>query len=234
MVGLSAFAAEQWRAATQGHPALKAIFPLDAGGCYGGLEGFRDQHPGGVIQTMPYHIGLFNSLRTHISTPPELPPPVEEAWQAAMKNPDYMMYVNLTTSSPSGAAGPGMFYPLFPSSALGPSGRPRSCSERSDPLRDRGVRGAYTYKMHWQGAQHFFCGIDVPHKHLFVTSGSRRAALPRMARRDHPLVRPLAERHRQWLSRTTRGQVWMMGRTMARLLRSLAGPGDGVDQVLPP
>ena len=61
MVGLSAFAAEQWRAAAQGHPALKAIFPFDAGGCYGGLEGFRDQHPGGVIQTMPYHIGLFNS-----------------------------------------------------------------------------------------------------------------------------------------------------------------------------
>ena len=29
--------------------------------------------------------------------------------------------------------------------------------------------GAYTYKMHWQGAQHFFYGIDTPHKHLFVT-----------------------------------------------------------------
>ncbi len=91
MVGLSAFAAEQWRAAAQGHPALKAIFPLDAGGCYGGLEGFRDQHPGGVIQTMPYHIGLYNSLRTHIGTPPELPPEVEEAWEAALRNPDYMM-----------------------------------------------------------------------------------------------------------------------------------------------
>ena len=29
--------------------------------------------------------------------------------------------------------------------------------------------GAYTYKMHWQGAQHFFSGVDVPHKHLLVT-----------------------------------------------------------------
>jgi hypothetical protein len=95
MVGLSAFAAEQWRAAAQGHPALKAIFPLDAGGCYGGLEGFRDQHPGGVIQTMPYHIGLYNSLRTHIDVPPELPPPVQAAWEEALRNPDYMMYVNL-------------------------------------------------------------------------------------------------------------------------------------------
>lgn len=32
MVGLSAYGAEQWRAAAQGHPALKAIFPLDPGG----------------------------------------------------------------------------------------------------------------------------------------------------------------------------------------------------------
>ena len=29
--------------------------------------------------------------------------------------------------------------------------------------------GAYTYKMHWQGAQHYFYGIDQPHKHLFAT-----------------------------------------------------------------
>jgi hypothetical protein len=68
---------------------LKAIFPLDAGGCYGGLEGFRDQHPGGVIQTMPYHIGLYNTLRTRIGTPPELPPPAHaerpfHAWRDEM------------------------------------------------------------------------------------------------------------------------------------------------------
>src|SRR5665254_20989 len=27
--------------------------------------------------------------RQHIGTPPELPPPVEAAWQEAMRNPDY-------------------------------------------------------------------------------------------------------------------------------------------------
>jgi len=172
MVGLSAFAAEQWRAAAQGHPALKAIFPLDAGGCYGGLEGFRDQHPGGVIQTMPYHIGLYNSLRTSIGVPPELPPPLEEAWQAAMRNPDYMMYVNLySILTLRGQRDPGMFYPL-----LFPFERPGTIEQTEESLKKITIpfvtgafEGAYTYKMHWQGAQHFFSGVDVPHKHLLVT-----------------------------------------------------------------
>jgi predicted acyl esterase len=172
MVGLSAFAAEQWRAAAQGHPALKAIFPLDAGGCYGGLEGFRDQHPGGVIQTMPYHIGLYNSLRTSIGVPPELPPPLEEAWQAAMRNPDYMMYVNLySILTLRGQRDPGMFYPL-----LFPFERPGTIEQTEESLKKITIpfvtgafEGAYTYKMHWQGAQHFFSGVDVPHKHLLIT-----------------------------------------------------------------
>ncbi len=172
MVGISAFAAEQWRAAAQGHPALKAIFPFDAGGCYGGLEGFRDQHPGGVIQTMPYHIGLFNSLRTHIGLPPELPPPVEAAWQAAMQNPDYMMYVNLyNILTMRGQRDPGMFYPLlFPFERPGTIERTEELFKKvTIPFVTGAFEGAYSYKMHWQGAQGFFDGIDQPHKHLFAT-----------------------------------------------------------------
>ena len=53
MVGISGFAGEQWRAAAQGHPALKAIFPYDACSAYGGMFGFRDFNPGGVIHTFP-------------------------------------------------------------------------------------------------------------------------------------------------------------------------------------
>jgi predicted acyl esterase len=172
MVGISAFAAEQWRAAVQGHPALKAIFPFDAGGCYGGLEGFRDQHPGGVIQTMPFHIGLNNSLHTHIGTPPQLPPPVEEAWERAMQNPDYMMYVNLyNVLTLKGERDPGMFYPL-----LFPFERPGTIEQTEEifrkikiPFWTGAFGGAYTYKMHWQGAQNFFAGVDVPHKRLLLT-----------------------------------------------------------------
>jgi hypothetical protein len=39
MVGISGYAGEQWRAAAQGHPALKAIFPYDACTAYGGMFG---------------------------------------------------------------------------------------------------------------------------------------------------------------------------------------------------
>ena len=171
MAGISAFANEQWRAAAQGHPALKAIFPLDSGGCYGGLEGFRDQHPGGVIQTMPYHIGLNNSMHTNIDTPPELPPPLDEAWQAAMQNPDYMMYVNMyNILTMRGQRDPGMFYPLlFPFERPGTVERTEEVFKKIKiPFVTGAFEGAYTYKMHWQGAQHFFYGVDAPHKHLFI------------------------------------------------------------------
>ena len=53
MVGISGYAGEQWRAAAQGHPALKAIFPYDACSAYGGMFGFRDFNPGGVLHTFP-------------------------------------------------------------------------------------------------------------------------------------------------------------------------------------
>src|SRR5262249_37622288 len=46
MVGISGYAGEQWRAAEQGHPALKAIFPYDACSAYGGRFGFRAFYPG--------------------------------------------------------------------------------------------------------------------------------------------------------------------------------------------
>ena len=237
MVGLSAFAAEQWRAAAQGHPALKAIFPLDAGGCYGGLEGFRDQHPGGVIQTMPYHIGLYNTLRTSIGTPPELSPPVEAAWQTAMQNPDYMMYVNLyNILTMRGQRDAGMFYPLlFPFERPGTIERTEEMFEKIRiPFVTGAFEGAYTYKMHWQGAQHFFYGVDTPHKHLFVTPPAHaERPVPRVARRDHPLARPLAQRHRQRRRGRPGGPDLDHGREQVAQLRWLAGAGDEVDQVLP-
>jgi putative CocE/NonD family hydrolase len=53
MVGISGYAGEQWRAAAQGHPALKAIFPYDACSAYGGMFGFRDFNPGGCCTRSP-------------------------------------------------------------------------------------------------------------------------------------------------------------------------------------
>ena len=71
--------------------------------------GFRDQHPGGVIQTMPYHIGLL-SARPRKQRHPAGASAGMEAWQKAMKNPDYMMYVNLYNILTLGAEGPDVFF----------------------------------------------------------------------------------------------------------------------------
>ncbi len=95
MVGISGFAGEQWRAATQGHPALKAIFPYDACSAYGGMFGFRDFNPGGVLHTFPYLLDVFSTVHESRDRPGELPAAEEELWRHAMRNPDYKQYINL-------------------------------------------------------------------------------------------------------------------------------------------
>ncbi len=172
MVGLSGYAGQQWAAAAQEHPALKAIFPLDATGLYGGPVGFREAHPGGVIGTFFYQLGLNNSLHTVIDTPPELPPRVKEAWQEAMANPDYMMHVHLyNLLTLKGQRDPAVFYTLvFPYEAPDTLERAEERLSRIKiPFCTGAFEGAYTYKMHWQGAQHHFAGIDTPHKKLLLT-----------------------------------------------------------------
>jgi uncharacterized protein len=172
MVGLSGFAGQQWKAATQQHPALKAIFPFDATGLYGGPRGFREANPGGVIGMMFYHLGLFNSMHMELGMPPKLPPEVEAAWKEAMANPDYMMYVNLySILTMRGQRDPDVFYDL-----VFPFEGPNVAAESEERLRKIKVpfytgafEGSYTYKMHWQGAQHYFQGIDTPHKKLLFT-----------------------------------------------------------------
>jgi predicted acyl esterase len=172
MAGLSGFAGQQWKAATQQHPALKAIFPFDATGLYGGPRGFREANPGGVIGMMFYHLGLFNSMHMELGTPPELPPEVEAAWKEAMANPDYMMYVNLySILTMKGQRDPDIFYDL-----VFPFEGPNVVAESEERLRKIKVpfytgafEGSYTYKMHWQGAQHYFQGIDTRHKKLLFT-----------------------------------------------------------------
>ena len=172
MIGLSGYSATQWKAAAQQHPALKAIFPLDATGLYGGEIGFREAHPGGVIGTMFYHLGLNNTLHGTIGTPPELPPPVEEAWQKAMANPDYMMYVHLyNILTMRGQRDPGVFYAMvFPFEEPDTIAKAEERLSRIKiPFFTGAFEGSYTYKMHWQGAQHHYMGIDTPNKKLMLT-----------------------------------------------------------------
>src|ERR1700744_6682319 len=95
MVGISGFAGEQWRAAAQGHPALKAIFPYDACSAYGGMFGFRDFNPGGVLHSFPYLLDVFSTVHESRDRPAELAPQEDELWRGALQNPHYRMYMNL-------------------------------------------------------------------------------------------------------------------------------------------
>src|ERR1700704_4868397 len=95
MVGISGYAGEQWRAAAQGHPALKAIFPYDACSAYGGMFGFRDFNPGGVLHTFPYLLDVFSTVHESRDRPTELPAAEEKLWRQAMRNPDFKQYINL-------------------------------------------------------------------------------------------------------------------------------------------
>jgi predicted acyl esterase len=171
MVGISAYAGEQWLAAAQQPPALKAIFPYDACGAYGGPLGFRDAHPGGVIHTMPYHIGLFSTVHENRGIPSALPPEMEHRWEEALKNPDYMMYAHLwNILTQKGQRDAGVFYTLmFPYDTEENVKQTEEIFEKIKvPFYTGSGAYAYTYKMHWQGAQHWFQNVDAPKKLIFT------------------------------------------------------------------
>ncbi len=171
MVGISAFAGEQWVAASQHPQALKAIFPYDACGAYGGPLGFREMHPGGVIQTIAYHLGLFSTVHENRGIPPALPPEIEQLWEKALKNPDYKMYAHLwNILTQKGQRDAGIFYPLvFPYDT---EENVRQSEEMFKKIKIPFYTGAgayaYTYKMHWQGAQHWFQNVSGPKKLIFT------------------------------------------------------------------
>ncbi len=74
MVGIGAFASEQFHAARQQPPQLKAIFPYDPRGAYGKFGGFREEYPGGVLHAFRYLMDHFSSIHTTRGAPGELPP----------------------------------------------------------------------------------------------------------------------------------------------------------------
>jgi uncharacterized protein len=171
MIGISAFAGEQWRAAAQGHPNLKAIFPYDACSAYGEIFGFRDFHPGGVIQTMPYLLDVFSCIHEERGIPKPLPEPQESWWKEAMANPDYKMYANLYNILTQKGQRSGLMYdtmvnPYEDEATLA------KAEEKYKKIRIPFYTGsgayAYTYKMHWQGAQHYFQNCEAPKKLIFT------------------------------------------------------------------
>jgi putative CocE/NonD family hydrolase len=171
MVGISGYAGEQWRAAAQGHPALKAIFPYDACSAYGGMFGFRDFNPGGVLHTFPYLLDVFSTVHESRDRPAELPPPEEELWRRAMQNPDFKQYINLYNILTQKGQRTFIMY-LMMTHPWEFDGTVERAEETFKKIRIPFYTGsgayAYTYKLHWLGAQHYFQNVNAPKKLLFT------------------------------------------------------------------
>jgi uncharacterized protein len=171
MVGISGYAGEQWRAAAQGHAALKAIFPYDACSAYGGMFGFRDFYPGGLLHTFPYLLDVFSTVHEHRGVPGELPANEEKLFLAAMANPDFKMYANLyNILTQRGQRTFIMYHSLI--APWEPDGTVEVAEETFKKIKIPYYTGsgayAYTYKLHWLGAQHYFQNVKGARKLLFT------------------------------------------------------------------
>jgi hypothetical protein len=170
MVGISGYAGEQWRAAAQGHPALKAIFPYDACSAFGGMFGFRDFYPGGVLHTFAYLLDVFSTVHESRDRPPDLPADEEALVSAALANPDLKMYMNLyNILTQKGQRTFIMYRSMI--APWEPDGTVAKSMEQFRKIKIPFYTGsgayAYTYKLHWLGAQHYFQNVDAPSKLIF-------------------------------------------------------------------
>jgi putative CocE/NonD family hydrolase len=169
MIGISGFAAEQFHAAKQQPPSLKAIFPFDPRGAYGTLGGFRDEYPGGLLHVFRYLIGGLVAAHQNKTSPGELPIDRDALWREAMANNDYRMYswlYNVLTLK-------GQNHPAFFDLMIDPYEKP-GVVEEAEAAIDAISVPAYTgcgwygisYKTHLNGAQNYFRMLNSPKKLL--------------------------------------------------------------------
>jgi predicted acyl esterase len=173
MVGISGFAAEQWHAARQRPPALKAIFPFDPRGAYGKLGSFREEYPGGVLHLFRYLVMHFVAAHQNKGVPGELPPARDALWRLAIQNADFRMYPQiLNLLSLKGQHFPALF-DLF----IDPFEKEGSVEEAERELAAVDIPAyigsgwyGYTYKTHLNGAQNYFQLTRSPKKLLLCGS----------------------------------------------------------------
>jgi uncharacterized protein len=171
MVGISGFGAEQFHAARQQPPHLKAIFPFDPRGAYGVLGGFREEYPGGVLHMFRYLVGHFSAIHQHRGAPGNLPEPKETYWREAMSNPDYRMYPNVFNL----VAQKGQHMPPYFDLLIDPYDKEEVIAKSEAdfsrikvPFYTGSGWYGYTYKTHLNGAQSYFANADAPKKLLLT------------------------------------------------------------------
>jgi predicted acyl esterase len=167
MIGIGAFASEQYHAARQQPPLLKAIFPYDPRGAYGVLGGFREEYPGGVIHTFRYVGDHISTAHTNRGQPEALSPEREGLWRTAMHNPDYKMYPFIhNVIAQKGQSFPRYFDTLIdPYDSEDTVGRAEAEFKKiTVPTHTGAAWYGYTYKTHLCGAQTYFQKISGPKK----------------------------------------------------------------------
>lgn len=171
MVGISGYGAEQFHAAKQRPPHLKAIFPFDPRGAYGPYGGFRDEHPGGVLHLFRYLISHFSAFHQVRGAPGDLSPERDALWRAAMANADYRVYPHVFNV----LAQKGQHMPAFFDLLLDPHDRDEWVAQSEAdfggidiPVYTGAGWYAGSYKTHLNGAQNWFANLGGPKKLMFA------------------------------------------------------------------
>jgi predicted acyl esterase len=214
MVGISGFGAEQFHAAKQNPPHLKAIFPFDPRGAYGTLGSFREEYPGGVLHFFRYLIMHFAALHQNKGKPGTLPPDKEALWQKAMANPDYKMYPHVyNVLTQKGQHMPPYFGLLVDpyDNAQAVTAAERDIANIKVPAYTGAGWYAYTYKTHLNGAQNYFEQLAAPKKLMF-------AGPAHLERPFHSLHSEILRWYDHWLKGIDTGvmneppvRIWVMG-----------------------
>jgi len=214
MVGISGFGAEQFHAAKQKPPHLKAIFPFDPRGAFGILGSFREEYPGGVLHFFRYLIMHFAALHQNKGKPGTLPPEREALWQEAMNNPDFKMYphvFNVLTQK-------GQHMPPYFGLLIEPYDNPALVEEAEKaidgidiPVYTGAGWYAYTYKTHLNGAQNYYARLKSPKKLAFLGPSH-------LERPFHSFHGEILRWHDHWLKGIDTGimseppvRYWLMG-----------------------
>ena len=258
MVGIGAYAAEQFHAAKQRPPGLKAIFPYDPRGAYGPFGGFREEYPGGVMHAFRYLGDHFSGAHGTKGAPGELPADRDRFWREAMDNPDYRMYPHLFHL----LGFKGQHMPRVFDTLIDPYDHEQFAAEAEPEIAGIDIPvyvGAgwygYTYKIHLSGAQNYFRLLGSPKRLLFT--GPSHLDRPLRALRSEML-----RWYDHWLKGIDSGMTseprvtyWLMGANEWRTADDWPVPGtrwtrlylnswerltaqpflpDSVDDVLPP
>ena len=214
MVGISGFGAEQFHAAKQNPPHLKAIFPFDPRGALGTLGSFREEYPGGVLHFFRYLIMHFAALHQNKGKPGELPAEREALWREAMQNADYRMYphvFNVLTQK-------GQHMPPYFDLLIDPYDKEavvEAAEKAIEQIKVPSYTGAgwyaYTYKTHLNGAQNYFERLRGPKKLTFTGPAH-------LERPFHSLHNEILRWHDHWLKNIDTGimkeppvRYWVMG-----------------------